>query len=275
MDARLSRRSLLVTALTSITEADAAPSVPLRKGTPTFADEFDRLDLQKWQTVFPWGLRRIGNGDVQIYTDASFIAGHPGLISPFSIGNGILTIQATRVPGAMAYQVGGRYTSGMLCTANTFLQRYGLFEIRTRLPYGRGMWPAFWLIEKKPDFAPPPPEIDVFELVGSEPTTLYATVHTHRNGLTGPDKGIGFKIPVSDMTKAFHTYSVFWNEKHVAFYFDDQKVAHVPTPIDMHNPMYMIVNLAIGGWSGAASQPDSSTKFPAKMEIDYIRAYNV
>ncbi len=83
--------------------------------------------------------------------------------------------------------------------------------------------------------------------------------------------GIGITVP--DVSKDFHTYGVLWSPTFVAWYFDGHRVSHTPTPPDMHKPMYLLIDLAVGGkWPG---QPDASTTFPADMEVDYVRAYSI
>jgi len=76
---------------------------------------------------------------------------------------------------------------------------------------------------------------------------------------------------VPDVFAAFHTYGALWTTDYVAFYFDDHLYGWLPTPQDMHKPMYLIINLAVGAsWPG---WPDKTTKFPANMQIDYVRAH--
>jgi len=89
--------------------------------------------------------------------------------------------------------------------------------------------------------------------------------------IIAPSTGVDPSPTVPDMSSDFHTYGVLWNESFVGWYFDGKRVAFTPTPADMHRPMYLLLNLAVGGsWPGA---PDEQTQFPARMQVDYVRAY--
>ena len=137
--------------------------------------------------------------------------------------------------------------------------------MRAQLPAGQGLWPAFWLLQADMSW---PPEIDVMEVLGHDMTTLYTAAHTNQTG-SHTSKGGTIKVP--DMSAGYHTYGVDWQADYITYYFDGNQVWKTPTPSDMHEPMYMIANLAVGGyWPGMVN---STTPFPAQMKIDYIRAY--
>ena len=137
--------------------------------------------------------------------------------------------------------------------------------MRAQLPAGQGLWPAFWLL---PANGSGPPEIDVMEVLGNNLTTLYTTALTNQTG-THTSSGTGTTVP--NMSLGYHTYGVDWEVDYITYYFDGQQIFKTATPADMHQPMYMIANLAVGGyWPGMA---DGTTPFPAQMKIDYIRAY--
>jgi beta-glucanase (GH16 family) len=225
----------------------------------TFNDDFS-LDLSQWTTRFPWGGRYTpGSKEAEIYVDEAY----PALpLNPFSIEAGILTITANRLsPENAARFQGRRYTSGLLTSYPAFAQLYGYFEVRARLPRGRGLWPAFWLLPT--DFTWPP-EIDI-EQVGDS-TKLYVTVHY------GTRRETGFAISVPDTSAAFHSYGMLWTPRFIAWYFDHDRVAFTPTPADMHSKrMYLLISLAVGGtWPG---EPPVQTVFPAKLEVSDVHAY--
>ena len=232
----------------------------------TFRDDFDHLDVSRldaspWTARFPWGGHYIpGSKEEQFYVEPSFG------ISPFSIEQGVLTITADRAGPEIAPRIQGRqYTSGVLTNYPSFSQLYGYFEMRAKLPPGRGLWPTFWLLPTDLSW---PPEIDVVETVG-DPTKLYATVHYGKT-----DHHVGFPVQVPDTTTDFHTYGTLWTPNYIAWYFDQQRIAVTATPADMHQKkMYLLINLAIGGtWAGS---PTSQTPFPARLQIGYIRAYRL
>ena len=160
---------------------------------------------------------------------------------------------------------GRRYVSGMITTKYSFSQLYGVFEMRARLPGGRGFWPAFWLLPSDNTW---PPELDVFEVLGHETTKLYTAAHSKASG---EHTATGGDMLVPDLSADFHRYAVEWQKDEIRWYFDGVEIERTATPADMHKPMYLLANLAVGaGWPG---QPDSSTKFPGIYAIDWIRAY--
>lgn len=244
---------------------------------PTFADEFDTLSLQadggRWRTTYAYGgiaARTLtSNGEKQLYVDPGFrgSADAPLRMNPFRIDRGVLGITAARVDEATAAKMWGyRYASGLLTTKGTFAQRYGYFEIRAKLPAGQGLWPAFWLLSADGTW---PPELDVIEHLGRDPDTVYMSTVFGRS----QDARTHEKVNVPGATTAFHTYGMRWDKTEVAFYVDRSEVGRVPTPASMHKPMYLLVNLAVGG--GWARDPDPAKPFGGTYAIDYVRAYAV
>ncbi len=229
----------------------------------TFAEEFDRLvaspeGIRCWRTTFANGERTLPtNREAQHYVDPSSDA------ASLAVEDGVLSIRATprAAPGGLTY------TSGLLTTQRLFWQRYGHFEMRARMPAGHGFWPAFWLLPVDQTW---PPELDVVEVLGHAPSTLWVSVHTRGNG---ERRATTFPVPVIDLSADFHLYGASWNPEVVRWYLDDLEVASAPTPSDMHKPMYMLVNLAVGGpgsWPGPADGVSS-----AELRVDYVRAYHV
>lgn len=263
--------------------ADTAPLARSPDGRPlvlTFEDNFDSFRRWTgasgvWRTTFRDGrgddeyeLRTLKwNKELELYADPDLRprgagpSARPLGLDPFSVADGQLTITAQPVPPETARQMGGfRYASGLITTQPTFAQTYGYFEIRAKIPRGKGVWPAFWLLPLDLDW---PPEIDVMESVG-DPAKVYVTAHSK---LTAKDPGTAVDVAPD----AFHTYAVSWDPKTLIWFVDGREVKRLPTPPDMHKPMYMLANLALGGdWAGA---PDASTPFPARYVIDHIRAY--
>jgi serralysin len=133
------------------------------------------------------------------------------------------------------------------------------------LPKGRGLWPAFWLLLPSGAW---PPEIDIFEVLGDDPNTLYSSWHSLESGAHTTET-IATKVP--DLSADFHTYSFQWTKEEIKWFFDGVEVAGRSTPADMRRPMYILANLAVGG--GWAREPDSTTKFPAVLAMDWIRVY--
>lgn len=252
-----------------------AQTAPLPALRLTFEENFDALRLRVgstgvWSTTYGYGgianRTLTSNRELQLYVEPGFRGTSARSLGfePFAVTGGVLAISAVRVPRQTARRMWGyRYASGLLNTRESFAQTYGYFEIRARLPAGRGLWPAFWLLPADGSW---PPEIDVFEQLGRDPSTIYVALKT----------GVGenldvLPIDVKTATTAFHSYGVLWDRDSVVWYIDNVEVRRLPTPGDMHVPMYMLVNLAIGGaWARA---PDDTTPFPATLEVDYVRAY--
>jgi hypothetical protein len=235
----------------------------------TFDDEFNSFLASPdgsvgWMTTYPWGgesARALpSNGQAEYLSDATVG------VDPFSDSNGVLTISATQA-SAGSNPYGLPYISGLITTYQSFAQQYGYFEVDAELPAGQGLWSAFFLLPDQVTFAS---ELDVFEVLGNSPTTLYSTVHGFDDGVQTATTAI---LNTADTSAGFHTYGVDWEPATTTFYIDGAAVASMPTPATMDNPMYMLLTLAVGSagsWPGA---PTSSTSFPANLQIDDVRAY--
>lgn len=245
----------------------------------TFDDEFNSLSLYNgvsgtWNPTYGYGSNlnnfasHVHGEEKQIYVDPAFTGTTSSAlgVNPFSIHDGILDITAAPTSPALLDALGGyQYTSGLITTQQSFQQTYGYFEMSAKLPQGQGFWPAFWLL---PAGGWGPPEIDVMEMLGNNPSTIYTTAHSTASGQL---QSASFASNVADTSAGFHRYGVDWEPDQITWYFDGQRIAQTATPADMHSPMYMLANLAVGGnWPGS---PDATTAFPANMQIDYIRAY--
>ncbi|UEM07122.1 glycoside hydrolase family 16 protein (plasmid) [Skermanella rosea] len=236
----------------------------------TFADEFSdatvRFPNAAWTTnVERWGgLRTLtGNNELQTYVDAAYAgtADQALGVDPFSIQNGILAIEAKSSTPAFKQFLGGRpYTSGLLASIHT--QTYGYFEISARMPRGRGLWPAFWLVGVGDHGNS---EIDIVEVLGHQTDVIYQTVH-RPDGTRSSHTHSG-----TETTDGFHTYGLQWTPESIIWHIDGDQTYDVRNFCDV--PMFMMVNLAVGGnWPG---EPDASTPFPVRMEVDYVRAYQL
>jgi beta-glucanase (GH16 family) len=246
----------------------------------TFDDEFNSLSLNMgtastaggtWTTYYSgFGVRSLtGNHEQEIYVDPSFAgtSGAPLGLNPFSDQNGTLTITAAPAPAsALPYLSGFQYTSGTLNTENSFAQTYGYFDMRAELPAGgQGLWPAFWLLKNNNTW---PPEIDVLEQVSSPASNIFSTV------IDSAQPNQQGNVNVGDTSAGFHDYGVLWTPQTITFYFDGRQLFSTPTPADMNSPMYMIMDLALGGsWAGSVN---ANTNWAlANMKIDYVRAYSL
>jgi len=239
----------------------------------TFDDEFNTLNLFNgtsgtWDTKYAFQGASGGGlpGEQEWYINSLYSP--TSAVKPWTVSNGVLTITAAPAdPSIQPLINNSQYTSGIITTFHSFSQTYGYFEIRAELPKGQGFWPAFWLLPADQTW---PPEIDVFEVLGKDTSTLYTTVHTNSTG-THTQSGIGTQV--ADTSVGFHTYGVDWESDYITWYYDGRQVYKTATPADLVNkPMYMLANLGLGGsWGGPV---DSTTPWPAQFQIDYIRAYS-
>ena len=265
-----------ITGLTWLTIAvapAAAETVPPQNWEVSFSDEFKNLRLWDgtprgiWEPQYPWGSRTNGAKELEYYVDPRPGHDSPALfeLAPFSIEKSGLLIQARPVPVTrQAFTEHLPYASGLLTTFHSFSFTYGYVEMRARVPAGKGLWPAFWLLPVDETW---PPEIDVMEALDQNTNEFHATAHTRASG---KHTAVSSTVETPDLSEDFHVYAVKWTAEEIAWYFDGRRVAATPTPADMHKPMYLLVNLAVGGW---AQSPDASTVFPAEFHIERIRVF--
>jgi beta-glucanase (GH16 family) len=247
----------------------AAALAPAHAATMTFNEEFTHFVSSPdgsigWMTTYPYGgesARTLpGNDEWEFYSDSSVG------VNPFTTTMGKLVISAApAAPGSNPYNL--PYTSGLITTYTSFQQLYGRFEMRAKLPAGQGLWPAFWLLPSSNIYSA---ELDIFEVLEQSPTTLYATTH----GETGPNWVVNCQqLTVPNTAAGFHIYGVDWGPKTTKFYMDHKLIATSATPASMNTPMYILINLAVGGPGSRPGAPNAATAFPANMVIDWVRAY--
>lgn len=224
----------------------------------TFQDEFTggTLKTSKWSAQ---DAPNYANEELQYYTPECAVVTNDNLVL------------VSKNEGVWDGSHWWSYKSGKVVTAHKFDQQYGRFEVRAKLPAGKGFWPAHWML----GYNGWPPEIDFMELIGSVPWRV--TVGYHWGPAPPPplypwDVGqtANRDIWAGDWTLDYHTFACEWDWWGIKFYIDDGEVfasyRNVP-----HEPMYLILNTAVGGqWPGA---PDWTTPWPAEHKIDYARVY--
>jgi beta-glucanase (GH16 family) len=140
---------------------------------------------------------------------------------------------------------------------------YGYLEVRARVPAGRGLWPAVWLMPASYD--DDNGELDVVEVIGDRPSRAQFALHRR-----GRDLVRGWEGP--DLSRDFHTYGVDWQADHVIWYVDGvERARTTDRSLICPEAMYPILNLAVGG--PLAGPPDRSTRFPATFDVDYLRVW--
>ncbi|MEA2884543.1 MAG: hypothetical protein QOH32_3799 [Bradyrhizobium sp.] len=260
----------------------------------TFHDDFDEHPLSRgtwvphyaggaaWPAARYWGgdgsdfkRKTAWNGEQQIYVDPRYGGREstPLGLDPFKIRNGILSIVASRTPAALkAVLFGNEYISGILTTQSSFSQKYGYFEIRSKIPVGTGVWPAFWLLADDGGW---PPEIDVMEGRGQRRGDLVMTTHW-RIPATGFVESCGFDFSVQDASTAFHDYGVLWQPDRIVYFIDRKPVSDIKVPAGFEDPMYMIVNLAMGSKNfQGVGYVNADSPAAVEFEIDRISAWQI
>lgn len=253
---------------------------------PVFAEEFNTLSLYDratgqgvWKTNFASGTQEDGlawsdsshnnhDGTLQIYVDPAFRgSGSTALgLDPFTLKDGVVSITAAATPASAQSSLWDyKYTSGLLTTETSFSQQYGYFEIRAALPEGKGMWPAFWLAPSDGSW---PPELDIFEQIGG--STIYQTSHSAIGGDNVQDGNASY---LPGVTSGFHTFGALWTAEKITWYIDGEATYSTATPADMTKPMFMLLNLAVGG--GFPGNPDATTDLSATYKIDYVHVFTL
>jgi beta-glucanase (GH16 family) len=235
----------------------------------TMQDEFNTdgaPDNAIWGYDIGTGQNGWGNQELQYYTDRP---------ENVVINNGIMVITAQQEN----FQ-GSSYTSARLLTKNKFSQTYGRFEARIRVPYGQGIWPAFWMLgvpDGPDEIWPSLGEIDIMEIRGQEPTKLIGSLHGP--GYSGGEAISKEYVLQNDrLDTGFHIYGIEWGPDYVNHYVDDVLYSQI-TPDDLpegstwvfNNDFYILINLAVGGTF--VGSPNAETVFPQTMLVDYVRAY--
>jgi beta-glucanase (GH16 family) len=250
---------------------DAIPPTP--SGLPgtwqlVFTDEFDgsSLNTTRWHTCFWWATTTCAiepNAELELY--------HPDDVS---VGDGVLRLRAQSRDmvgwdGALRH-----YTSGMVMTggrkgeiAPGFTFTYGYAEARVKVPKGKGLWPAFWLL---PASYRSRPEIDAMEILGDSTNVQHMNFHYLNADGTRSDAGATWTGP--DFSAGWHAFGVDWEPSAIVWYVDGvERWRFTDAAVIPHEPMYLLANLAVGGdWPGA---PDASTSFPSELDVDYIRVW--
>lgn len=265
-----------------------------------WSDEFDgkEIDKSKWdfdlgngfynydsnQWIAGWG-----NGELQYYArdaDNSFVK------------DGMLHIRALKES-----RDGFGYTSAKLRTrkrdgTSLFARKYGKFEIRAKLPTGKGIWPAIWMLPQEEKYGgwAASGEIDILEAKGHEPTKVLGTLHFGAGWPANAEASKTYVLPDKGTIADFHVYALEWEPGAMrwsvdgkvfstqSFWWSSSKRSAGkgmkpagekdlnPWPAPFDQPFYLILNVAVGG--KFPGNPDKTTPFPAEMIVDYVRVYD-
>ena len=200
-----------------------------------------------------------GNNELEVYTD-----------SPANsyISNGSLIIKAINTSGT--------YTSARMTSQNKKTFTNGRIDIRAKLPKGKGIWPAIWMLGTNISTVSWPKcgEIDIMEMLGDNVSKVYGTVHYDNNG--HQSSGLNTTLSSGTFSDSYHLFSIIWQPHHLIWLLDNKEYYSV-TDTEVSGfrfdlPQFFILNVAVGGnWPG---NPDNTSQFPQTMEVDYIRVYH-
>jgi len=227
-----------------------------------FEENFEgpNLNLSKWEYDLGNGVWGWGNGELEYYRKSK---------ENVYIENNQLHIKAK-----VESYGNQEYTSGKITTKHTFQFTYGYVEAKIKIPIGKGIWPAFWMLGANIDDIDWPDcgEIDILEAINEE-KKIYSTLHWRNEDTNEPgDFGNNKEIESIDQ---FHKYGLKWTEEEISVHIDDIEyfkinLSNIKTEA-FHKPFYLLLNLAVGGeWP--RYDIDTSV-FPLEMVIDYIKIY--
>jgi beta-glucanase (GH16 family) len=228
----------------------------------------DEIDMDTWSFNIGDGCDRgicgWGNNELQYYTDAPANA---------RVENGNLIITAIKEPTQ-----GYEYSSARMVTKNKRSFQFGRIDVRAKLPIGKGMWPAIWMLSEEDKYGgwPKSGEIDIMELVGDKPSEVFGTVHFGNEFW----RYVSAETVITDGTFAddFHTFTLLWRDDCLRFMLDGQEYGNPVTPsvtlpqgYPFNDAFHLILNIAVGG--NLPGNPDGTTTFPQTMEVDFIKYY--
>lgn len=235
-----------------------------------WSDEFDgqSLDLSKWTPQIGDGCPELcgwGNNELQWY-----------LAENATVADGFLTITARQQTVE-----GKSYTSARLRTIHQGDWTFGRFEARAKMPVGKGLWPAFWMLPTIPSYGTwaASGEIDIMEYVGDKPEEVFGTIHYGGSWPANQDTSSTFTLDTGGFNEEFYVFAVEWEPGEIRWYVNDVLYStkrnwsstggNFPAPFDVD--FHLLLNVAVGGQ--LPGNPDGSTGFPQTMKVDYVRVY--
>lgn len=262
-------------------------------------DEFDGRDVDRTKWDFDLGngffnydanmwINGWGNDELQYYTREPENA---------FIKDGMLHIRAVKESLHGCGYTSARLKSRKRDGSPLFNKKYGKFEFRAKLPTGKGLWSALWMLPQDEKYGgwASSGEIDVIEAKGQEPTKVLGTLHFGSRWPANTHVTKDYELPRGDTIADFHVYALEWEPSEIRWYADGRRYATQsfwwssgktegnkgakpnneadldPWPAPFDRPFYLVINLAVGG--KFLGNPDKTTVFPAEMAIDYVRVY--
>ncbi len=240
--------------------------------TMVWSDEFDGDELSADNWLFETGDHGWGNNERQNYVADDNV----------EVSNGTLKVHAIRNDDGLGTVT---YTSARLNSRESF--RFGRMEFRAKIPEhrGNGLWPALWMLGSNIGSVgwPGCGEIDIMEYVSFEADQVHFSIHSLANNHTNGTQITSGPVPLETIEEEFHNYGILWTDSYIKFYIDDISNVQLnferPTSAGFEGwpfsqPFYFLINIAVGGTWGGLQGIDEEA-FPATMEIDYLRVYQV
>lgn len=264
-------------------DGNGGGEIPVPLWTLVWNDEFEgtSIDRSKWTFDLTNGESvgnpGWGNRELQYYTDRP---------ENVRVEDGKLVITAIKEPNK--YQ-GYDYTSTRIKTKGLFSKKYGKFEIRAKLPGGKGLWPAIWMLPEHDVYGTwaASGEIDIMEGWGSDTGRVGGTLHYGGQWPDNTYSGKEYYFNDGSTTEDYHVYGLEWEPGELRWYVDGELYSTqndwfskskgqpinnaYPAPFD--EQFHLIMNLAVGG--NFDGNPEADTVFPADMHIDYVRVYEL
>ena len=242
------------------------------KAVLVWEDEFDGDTLSKENWVSETGSNGWGNNELQNYTEDENVLVSEGTLK-------IIAKKTELTPGTIGY------TSARLNSTTNF--KYGRMEIRAKIPdhKGNGLWPALWMLGSNIQTAgwPACGEIDIMEYVSFDPNQIHFSIHSVANNHKDGTQVTSGPVLLETIEEEFHNYGILWTDKYLKFYIDDidniKLIFPRPAVTNSENwpfsgSFYFLMNIAVGGDWGGLEGVDNDI-FPAIMEVDYVRVYQV
>ena len=233
-----------------------------------WADDFNgtTIDMTKWSFQIGNGPKNLpgwGNHELEYYRDKNAFV---------KDGKLIISIEKEKYNGF-------NYTSARLRTFGKGDWKFGKIEARIKLPKGKGIWPAFWMMPSDSVYGewPQSGEIDIMEFKGNDPKTSYCTIHYGPKWPYNKRNEKLYFLDNGDFFSDFHLFSIEWEKDKITWFVDNNQVFTItrdelaPDNWPFNERFYIILNCAVGG--DFCKNPDSTTIFPQSMQIDYVRVY--
>lgn len=237
-----------------------------------WSDEFEGTSISEENWTFETGGNGWGNNELQNYQANGNT----------EVSDGILRITAKRNTDNT---IQGAFTSARLNSKKSF--KFGRMEIRAKLPEhkGNGTWPALWMLGSNIETVgwPACGEIDMMEYVSFKPNKTHFSIHSTANNHTNGTEITSGAVDLETIEEEFHNFGILWSDKYIKFYVDEidnvqftfrRPVSSTVDSWPFSNNFYFLMNIAVGGNWGGLEGVDTSI-FPATMEVDYIRVYQV